>query len=82
MANGENNGSSAGNRQINANTGVTVGLVLSVFAASGGAFYKAGEVMADLGHLKSYVMDLRTELADVKRTLQRIERQNGGAVAK
>ena len=82
MANGENNGNTAGNRQINANTGVTVGLALAVFVATGTAIYKAGEVVTNIDNLKSKVTDLSIEIIDVRRTLQRIERQNGGAIAK
>ncbi len=80
MANGE--GNSAGNRQINANTGVTVGLALAVFCATGTAIYKAGEVITDLGYLKAYVADLRVEVAETKRIVQRLDRQQSGTVNK
>ncbi len=78
----ENEGTTAGNRQINANTGVTVGLALAVFAATGTAIYKAGEVITDLGYLKTYVSELRTEVAETKRIVQRLERQQGAATNK
>lgn len=76
------NGNTAGNRQINANTGVTIGLALAVFCATGTALYKAGEVATNIDNLKSKMIDLSSEITDVRRTLQRIERQNNTAVAK
>lgn len=82
MANGDNAGSTAGNRQINANTGVTIGLALAVFCATGTAIYKAGEVITDIGYLKSNVSELRTETADIKRIIQRLDRQQGSATGK
>ncbi len=74
MANGEN-GASAGSRQINANTGVTIGLVVVILGVTVTAVYKASEVITDMSYLKLYVLDLRTEMADVKRIIQRIDRQ-------
>ena len=74
MANGEN-GASASNRQINANTGVTIGLVVVILGVTITAVYKASEVITDMSYLKLYVLDLRTEMADVKRIIQRIDRQ-------
>ena len=82
MLNGNGEGNTAGNRQINANTGVTIGLALAVFIATGTAIYKAGEVVTNIDNLKSKVADLSVEIIDVRRTLQRIERQNIGAITK
>lgn len=75
MSKSNNGGNIAGNRQINANTGVTIGLALAVFCATGTAIYKAGEVITDLAYLKSYVTELRSDVADMKRIIQRIDRQ-------
>lgn len=77
-----NNGTSAGNRQINANTGVTVGLALLVFGATSAAVYKAGEVITDLGYLRSYVAELRIDVAEMKRIIQRIDSHQGNGAGK
>ena len=83
MANGNGNeGTTAGNRQINANTGVTIGLVLAVVIATSAAIYKAGEVITDLGYVKTYVAELRVELAEVKRVLYLLNRNQGAGTAK
>lgn len=82
MADEESGGNRAGNLQLNANTGVTMGLALAVFCATGTAIYKAGEVITDLGYLKTYVADLRVEVAETKRIVQRLDRQQGAATNK
>lgn len=76
------NGDSAGSRQINANTGVTIGLVVVILGVSSTAIYKAGEVITDIGYLKSNVSELRVETADIKRIIQRLDRQQGAATGK
>jgi len=70
-----NGGSGAGNRQINANTGVTIGLVVAICAVTATAVYKAGEVITDLGYVKTYVAELRTDISEMKRIIQRMDRQ-------
>lgn len=81
MADG-NEGTTAGNRQINANTGVTIGLVVTILGVSGAVIYKAGEVITDLGYVKRDVSELRTDTAEVKRIIQRIDRQQSSPVNK
>ncbi len=76
------NGNSAGNRQINANTGVTIGLVIAILGVTVTAVYKASEVITDMGYIKLYVSELRTEVADMKRIIQRLDRQQSGSIAK
>jgi hypothetical protein len=68
-------GRTAGNRQINANTSVTIGLVVVILGVAGTAIYKAGEVITDLSYVKVYVSELRGDVAEVKRIIQRIDRQ-------
>ena len=82
MANGESNGNTAGNRQINANTGVTIGLVVVVLGVTVTAVWKASEVVTDMSHLKLYVLDLRSEVAEMKRIIQRIDSKQSGAAGK
>ena len=77
MANGENNGNTAGNRAINANTTVTIGLVVAVSVATGSAIWKASEVVSDLGYVKLYMFELRSEVAEMKRIINRMDRQQG-----
>ena len=75
-----NEGTSAGNRQINANTGVTIGLVVTILAVSSAAIYKAGEVITDLGYVKRDISELRSNTAEMKRIIERIDRKQNGAV--
>lgn len=82
MSDTSGNGNSAGNRQINANTGVTIGLVLAVVTASAAAIYKAGEVITDLGYVKLNVSEVRADVAEMKRIIQRLDRQQGSAIGK
>lgn len=82
MANGNNEGTTAGNRQINANTGVTIGLVLAIFGVTGAAFYKAGEVISDLGYVKRDLGVLTSDVTEVKRLLQSMNRNQTGPVYK
>ncbi len=67
-----NEGGTAGNRQINANTGVTIGLVITIFAVSGTAIFKAGEVLSDLSYIKA-------DLAEMKQIIRRLDRQQRGS---
>ena len=67
-----NEGGTAGNRQINANTGVTIGLVLTIFAVSGTAIFKAGQVLTDLDYIKS-------DLAEMKQIIRSLNRQQRGS---
>lgn len=77
-----NEGGTAGNRQINANTGVTIGLVIAILGVTVTAVYKASEVITDMGYVKLYVSELRTEIADMKRIVQRLDRQQSGTITK
>lgn len=77
-----NEGGTAGNRQINANTGVTIGLVVAIFTLSGAAVYKAGEVITDLGYVKRDMSETRLDVAEMKRIIQRLDRQQGAATGK
>ncbi len=77
-----NEGGTAGNRQINANTGVTIGLVVVILGVTVTAVYKASELITDMGYVKAYVSELRTEVSEVKRELQRLNRQQSSASGK
>lgn len=77
-----NEGGTAGNRQINANTGVTIGLVVTVFCAAGAAIYKASEVITDLSYVKRDMSETRLDVAEMKRIIQRLDRQQGAATTK
>ena len=78
----ENEGGMAGNRQINANTTVTIGLVVAVTIATVSAVWKASEVVSDLGYVKLYISELRSEVAEIKRAVGRLDRQPGAYLDK
>lgn len=80
--NGNRNGSNAGNWQINANSAVSVGLVLAIFGSTAMAFYRAAEVVTDLGYLKvgmnkldARTSELSSEVANLRRALEAQNRQ-------
>lgn len=77
-----NEGGTAGNRQINANTGVTIGLVVVILGVTVTAVYKASELITDMGYVKAYITELRVDVAEMKRIIQRIDRQQGSAISK
>jgi len=75
-------GRTAGNLQLNANTSVTMGLVVVIIGVAGTAIYKAGEVITDLSYVKGYVAELRTDVSEVKRIIQRIDRQQSNGAGR
>ena len=91
MGNGENNGNGnrAGNFQLNTNSAMSFGLVVVILGATITAVFKASEVITDLGYVKRDIgvltlsnSEFRSEIADMKRALYRIESQKNGTVAK
>jgi hypothetical protein len=69
-------------RTISPNTGVTIGMAVLVLGVSSTAIFKAGQVLTEIDYLKTYIAELRTDVADMKRTLYRIERQPSAASGK
>lgn len=65
---------SRNNDQITANTRVTIGLVFTILAVSGGAIWKAAQVLTEFEYVKSGLVELRTDVSDIKRIIQRIDR--------
>lgn len=59
---------------LNKNTPITIGLVILIFGVSAGAIFKAGQVLTEIDYLKIGIGEMRGDLSDVKRTLQRIDR--------
>ncbi len=82
MNNGEGGGNRAGNFQLNANSTVTLGLVFVVLGVAGGAIYKAGEVITDIGYVKRDLASQGSDVAEIKRIIQRLDRQQGAATNK
>lgn len=60
---------------INKETPVTIGLVILVVGVSFGAIFKAGQVLTEMDYIKVGIADLRSEVAEMKRVLYRIDRQ-------
>lgn len=63
---------------ITKNTPVTIGLVFLVVSVSAGAIFKAGQVLTEFEYLKSGFTEIRTDLIDIKRAVQRIDTQKRG----
>lgn len=63
---------------INKNTPITLGLVILVLTVSAGAIFKAGQVLTEIDYLKVGISEMRGDISDVKRTIQRIERNQRG----
>lgn len=66
-------GNRAGNLQLNANSTVTLGLVVAVLGATITAVYKASELITDMSYIKA-------DIADMKRIIQRLDRQQRSSV--
>lgn len=61
--------------QITANTGVTLGLVIAILTVSGGAIWKAAQVLTEFDYVKAGLVELRSDVSDIKRIIQRIDRE-------
>lgn len=62
-------------RQLNANTPITIGLVVTILTVSGGAIFKAAQVLTEFDYVKASLLELKTGISEMKRTLQSIERK-------
>lgn len=60
---------------INNNTPVTIGLVVLILTVSAGAIFKAGQVLTEIDYLKVGIVEMRSDLSEVKRAVQRIDRK-------
>lgn len=85
----ENGGNRAGNFQLNANTGVSMLLVAAILGVTITAVYKATEVITDMGYIKRDLGTLMlsnaaqaADVAEMKRIIQRLDRQQSSAGSK
>ena len=69
-------------RSISSNTGMTIGLVVLIISISGTAIFKAGQVLTEIDYLKAYISEVRMDVAEMKRVLQRLDRQPSTAGSK
>ena len=59
---------------IGKNTPITLGLVLLVVSVSSAAIFKAGQVLTEFDYLKTSIVDVRSDIGELKRTIQRLDR--------
>jgi len=69
-------------RSISPNTGITIGLMVLILTVSGTAIFKAGQVLTEIDYLKAYISEVRLDVGEMKRVLQRIDRQPSTAGGK
>jgi hypothetical protein len=76
-------------RAISPATPITIGLVVLVLTVSGGAIFKAGQVLTELDYFKTGMFDVKTDIkelradvAEMKRVLYRLDRQPSTAGGK
>lgn len=59
---------------IGKNTPITLGLVILVLSVSATAIFKAGQVLTEFDYLKTSISDVRLDIGELKRTIQRLDR--------
>jgi hypothetical protein len=60
---------------IDKNTPITLGLVILVLGVSFTAIFKAGQVLTEIDYLKAGIIEIKADVADMKRTVNSIDRQ-------
>lgn len=63
---------------ISKNTPVTIGLVILVLTVSAGAIFKAGQVLTEFDYVKAGLIEIRSDVLDIKRAIQRVDRYQRG----
>lgn len=63
---------------LSKNTPITLGLVALVISVSAGAIFKAGQVLTEFDYVKAGLVDIRSDVSDIKRTIQAINRRQHG----
>jgi len=63
---------------ISKSTPVTIGLVILVLTVSAGAIFKAGQVLTEFDYVKAGLSDIRADVLEIKRTIQRVDRYQRG----
>lgn len=58
---------------IGKNTPVTLGLVCLILGVSATAIFKAGQVLTEFDYLKTSIIDVRSDIGELKRTIQRLD---------
>lgn len=63
---------------ISKSTPVTIGLVALVLSVSAGAIFKAGQVLTEFDYVKAGLIEMRSDLVDMKRVINQIDRRQRG----
>lgn len=64
---------------IDKNTPITLGLVILVLGVSATAIFKAGQVLTELDYMKAGIVEIKADMAEVKRTVNNLDRQQRNA---
>lgn len=63
---------------ISKNTPITFGLVILVVGVSAGAIFKAGQVLTEFDYVKAGLIEIRSDILEIKRSISRVEHPQRG----
>jgi hypothetical protein len=66
---------------IDKNTPITLGLVILVVGVSATAIFKAAQVLTEFDYMKASIVEIKTDVADMKRAVNSLDRQQRNSSA-
>lgn len=64
---------------ITKDTRITIGLAVLVVGVSATAIFKAAQVLTEFDYMKASIVEIKTDVADMKRTVNSLDRQQRNA---